>query len=404
MPLRYLFLDMNSYFASIEQQYQPELRGKPVAVAPVHAETTACIAASYEAKTFGVKTGTIIRDARRMCPGLIVVPARPKLYIEVHHRIIDAVESCLPVQKVMSIDEMICRLRGDDQRPDRAVLLARQVKQALRTKVGEYLKGSIGLGPNGMLAKVAADMQKPDGLTTIDSGELPQRLFSLKLTDFPGIGPRMEKRFWRHGVGTVEQLCSLTPVQMATVFGSKLMGRLWHDKLRGDDVSERPTKRSSLSQSRVLSPDRRHRAGAEAILIRLLHKAATRLRKIDYFAGHLSLSVRCLDAPRWQADMPLDPCQDTPTLIRAMGSLWRKWTGGGTPYKIGLVLDHLKPAKGIAPSLFGNSRKLERLSRTMDELHSEFGIQSIYFAGMHGAIHEAPVRIAFNHVPDLSIR
>ena len=87
MPLRYLFTDMNAYFASVEQQHRPELRGKPVAVAPVLAESTCCIAASYEAKAFGIKTGTMVRVARQLCPELCVVEARPKLYVETHHKI-----------------------------------------------------------------------------------------------------------------------------------------------------------------------------------------------------------------------------------------------------------------------------------------------------------------------------
>src|SRR5947209_12355645 len=108
--LRWLFLDMNSYFASVEQQLCPELRGKPVAVAPVDTDHTSCIAASYEAKAFGVKTGTNIGMARHMCPGLRVVSARPAEYIKVHHRILEIVETILHVDRVESIDEMACRL------------------------------------------------------------------------------------------------------------------------------------------------------------------------------------------------------------------------------------------------------------------------------------------------------
>src|SRR5262245_20244500 len=121
--LNYLFVDMNSYFASVEQHERPELRGRPVAVVPVKAETTCCIAASYEAKRFGVKTGTMVRDARQMCPELCVVEARPRRYVETHHRIVEAVESCLPVATVMSIDEMICKLLGGEREPGAAVTL-----------------------------------------------------------------------------------------------------------------------------------------------------------------------------------------------------------------------------------------------------------------------------------------
>src|SRR5215471_8216954 len=106
--LNWLFVDLNSYFASVEQQDRSELRGKPVGVVPMMADTTCCIAASYEAKAFGVKTGTIVADAKRMCPNMVFVEGRHELYVDYHHRVVEAVERCLPVTAVMSIDEMSC--------------------------------------------------------------------------------------------------------------------------------------------------------------------------------------------------------------------------------------------------------------------------------------------------------
>src|ERR1700727_3252543 len=108
--LRWLFLDLNSYFASVEQELRPELRGRPLAVVPVVADTTCCIAASYEAKRYGVRTGTQVGEAKALCPGIILVEARHELYVDYHHRVVEAVESCLPATSVMSIDEMACHL------------------------------------------------------------------------------------------------------------------------------------------------------------------------------------------------------------------------------------------------------------------------------------------------------
>ncbi|MEA2707782.1 MAG: polymerase, partial [Phycisphaerales bacterium] len=166
MPLRVLYLDMNSFFASVEQQLRPELRGRPVAVAAVDVDSTCCIAASYEAKQLGIRTGTPVWKARK-CKGVRIVEARPDVYVRVHHEIIKVVESCLPVHAVHSIDEMSCRLSPDESEPSAAAELAHRVKQTVRDGVGSCLSCSIGLAPNRLLAKVAADMQKPDGLTTI---------------------------------------------------------------------------------------------------------------------------------------------------------------------------------------------------------------------------------------------
>ena len=113
--VNWLFVDLNSYFASVEQEDRPELRNRPVAVVPMLTDTTVCLAASYEAKALGIKTGTTVRDARNLCPEIIFVEARHQLYVEYHHRIIAAVESVLPVSAVLSIDEMACRLIGRER-------------------------------------------------------------------------------------------------------------------------------------------------------------------------------------------------------------------------------------------------------------------------------------------------
>jgi DNA polymerase-4 len=99
MPLRYLFIDMNAFFASVEQQDDPSLRGRPVAVIPTDARTTACIAASYEAKARGVKTGTAVWEAEKLCPGIVFVVARHLRYVQMHNRIVDAVGSCIPIDR-----------------------------------------------------------------------------------------------------------------------------------------------------------------------------------------------------------------------------------------------------------------------------------------------------------------
>ena len=113
-----LFLDLNSYFASCEQHLRPELGDKPIAVVPMLSDSTCCIAASYEAKDFGIRTGTNVGEARRMCPDLILVDARPTEYIKLHHQILAAVDTCVPVETIYSIDEMSCRLMGRERQID----------------------------------------------------------------------------------------------------------------------------------------------------------------------------------------------------------------------------------------------------------------------------------------------
>ncbi|RIK59398.1 DNA polymerase, partial [candidate division KSB1 bacterium] len=280
LPLRWLFLDLNAYFASIEQELRPELRGKPVGVVPVMTDSTCCIAASYEAKAFGVKTGTIVRDAKKLCPHIQLVEARHRVYVEYHHKIVQAVESCLPVAAVLSIDEMACRLIGRERELEKALAFGRKIKQALRDKVGSTLRCSVGLAPNRFLAKVATDLQKPDGLVVIRAEELPEILHPLQLQDLPGIGRRMNTRLLKHGVYTVQQLCALSKIEMSKIWGGIIGERFWH-WLRGDDLPEIATQRRTVGHSHVLPPELRNDEGAYAVAKKLVHKAAARLRHMN---------------------------------------------------------------------------------------------------------------------------
>jgi DNA polymerase IV len=413
VSVRNLFIDMNAYFAAVEQQDKPALRGRPVAVIPTEAETTSCIAASYEAKRFGVRTGTPVWEARRLCPGIIFVSGDHRRYVIVHNRIVDAVESVLPIQKIMSIDEMTCRLLGEERNPDRAREAALRIKAAIRERAGEYLTCSIGIAPNTLLAKVAADMKKPDGLTVIDQSDLPRALHGLKLQDFPGIGPRMARRLNLFGILTVNQYCALSERGMSEAWGSKVHGSRWFRLLRGEEVAEPRSRRQTVSHSHILPPELRNEQGSYGVLVRLTHKAAARLRKIGFWAGAVSVSVGFLDEEPsarsgwnrwgWSAWRHVPQCQDTPSILRVVESLWRL-RPAGVPFQVGMVLSDLVPARSATPSLFEDDRKAAELSHAMDEVNREFGASVVHFGAMHGLEDAAPNRIAFTQIPDFDRR
>src|SRR6201994_1740226 len=235
--LQWLFLDLNSYSASVEQELRPELRDRPLAVVPLVADTTCCIAASYEAKQYGVRTGTQVGEAKRLCPGIVLVEARHELYVDYHHRVVEAVESCLPVTSVMSIDEMACRLLGREQPLLAALELAREVKAAVRRKAGSTLRCSVGLATNRYLSKVASDMEKPDGLVALTPDLLHDALSALTPRDLPGVGARMEKRLQQAGIHTMPQLLALDREHMHSAWGGIGGDKLW-PWLRGEDFEE----------------------------------------------------------------------------------------------------------------------------------------------------------------------
>ena len=307
--LNWLFVDLNSYFASCEQEARPELRGRPVGVVPMMADTTCCIAASYEAKAFGVKTGTIVADAKRMCPEIVLVEARHELYTEFHHRIVEAVESCVPVTAVCSIDEMACRLIGRERPLIAALDLGMKVKAAIRERVGTMLRSSVGLATNRYLAKIASDMEKPDGLVALPLDVLPEALRQLTLRDLPGIGARTEKRLNEKGLHTMSDLLALDCEQTGEIWGSVWGQRLWH-WLRGEDFEMAELEhQKSISHSHVLAPEMRTPEKAWAVAHKLIHKAAMRLRAQRLWACEHRPSHRfCGAAQRRTRPFPASAC------------------------------------------------------------------------------------------------
>ncbi len=403
MPLRYLFVDMNAYFASVEQHDDPRLRDKPVAVVPVEANTSSCIAVNYMAKKFGVKVGSPVWEAKKLCPEIRCVPAHPERYVEVHKEIVRAVGRCVPVSKVMSIDEMACALMGDEREPAKAEAIARSIKAEMRHSLGEVLTCSIGVGPNVMLAKVAGDMQKPDGLTVIRPEELPGRLYSLKVTDFPGIGPRMEKRFYRYGITTTKQLLDLKESALAVVWGSRVHAERWYNLLRGEEVAEAPTRRRTVGHSHVLPPDQRTPDGSRGVMVRLIHKACARLRSIGYWAGAMAVGVRYADGVKWHTARKLPHCQDTLQWLLAFGEMWdERPTDVGPPMQVWMTLTDLVAASAATPSLFPEDQQATALSHAMDAINRKFGKHAVRFGGIVGAEKTAPMRIPFNHIPKIN--
>lgn len=409
--LRWLFLDLNSYFASVEQQLTPELRGRPVVVAPVMTDATCAIAASYEAKRFGIRTGTPIHEARRRCPGLHVVPARHDLYVEFHHRVVAAIERHLPVTQVCSIDEVACRLSPSERHPEAAIALARRVKEGILREVGTCLRASVGLAPNRFLAKVASDMQKPDGLVVLTAADLPGRLMGLTLRDLPGIGPNMERRLNAAGVYDVAALWRLAPKHARLIWGSVEGERFWYALHGADLPADTAGRRRTVGHSHVLAPELRPMEEACRVARRLVLKAASRLRRLGHLAGALDLSVRLEDRRRWGGTLRIPRTQDSFALVHALDRLWRTLRDELGPVrikKVAVTLHDLTPLTEVTPDLFavglagpGTADRGMRLSRALDRIHQRYGRDAITL-GMLPSRGSAALgaKVAFTRIPD----
>ncbi len=404
-----LLIDYNGFFASCEQQDRPELRGRPVAVVPVASEHTSCIAASYDAKRAGIKVGTAVAVARRLCPGIAIVESRPELYLHYHKKLIEAVETCLPVTEVWSIDEVWCQIPPGLRERDAALDLAKKIKRAIARLAGAHLTCSIGLAPNAWLAKIASDLQKPDGLVIIEQDDLPHRLFELALRDLPGVGENMEKRLRAAGILTVAQLCAAELRELRRIWGGIEGERMWR-RLRGEEVPLPPRHTSSIGHAQILSPDLRNPDGARATLHRLLQKAALRLRHGNLFAGGLHLALKYRGS-RWSEAVTFTDTQDTLEFIRVLNLLWNRRPARRVDhFSVGVTLFALVPAESrteLLPGLLderpGDSARRAALNATLDHINKKLGKHSVVYGGAVGALAYAPIRIAFQRIPDLAL-
>ncbi|MFT3790808.1 MAG: hypothetical protein QM741_06970 [Rudaea sp.] len=412
MTLRSLFVDFNSYFASVEQQADAALRGRPVGVVPVMAETTCCIAASAEAKKHGVKTGTLVREARKLCPQIALVPAQPSLYIGYHNKLIAAIGDCIPISgKPPSIDEVACELIGRERERGNAVKIARQIKAAV-CDVGDWLRCSIGIAPNHFLAKTASDMDKEDGLVVLGPSDLPHALYRFDLNDLCGIGANMGERLRACGIDSVERLCAADKPTLREIWGG-IEGERFHDALRGVWQPHRDPQRASIGHSHVLGPELRSAAGARAVLVKLLAKAAMRLRHEGYVAAALSVRIKHVGADAWAADVRFEATDDSRGFLRQLESALARRDrhthrlplrgDKPAPLAVGVTLHRLQRRAESNGSLFTDEKRTRALNGVIDRINYKFGNNTLYFGAMQAALGAAPMRIPFQHVPDVAL-
>ncbi|MBL4894638.1 MAG: hypothetical protein JKY59_07210 [Emcibacter sp.] len=416
--LRWLYIDLNSYFASVEQQLQPQLRGKPVVVVPTSGTDSTCaIAACYEAKALGIKTGTMIYDARRICPTLMIVPARHDKYVDYHHRIMTEIERHIPLTKICSIDEVACRLMGDEQKKDNAIALARRIKKGITDNVGICLGSSVGIAPNRFLSKVASNLQKPDGLTVIEGQDLPGCLLHLSLRDLPGIGRKMEQRLASAGITSLQSFWDLAPKHARSVWHSVQGERFWY-ALHGIEVSEPPeTKRHTIGHSHVLAPQMRPRHKARMVARRLTVKAVTRLRRLGFHASLYNLYVRYdirgpREQTRWQSHVKLPPTQDNFAFLQALNHLWDaipKTQNAARIKHISISLYGLIHEEDIMPDMFArledpvarNQKKNTQLSQAMDRINGKYGLDTVVIGALPCPLSpHTGSKIAFTRIPE----
>ena len=402
--VNYLFLDMNSYFASVAQQEEPHLRGRPVGIVTTDKRGACCIAASYEAKAFGIGVGTRREEAKELCPGIQFREAKHDLYVDYHHQIIEAIEHVHPIEKAHSVDEFAIRLVGIARELKTAKQIGEEMRHSIAQYVGVAMRCSIGLGSSKLLAKMAGEMKKPDGMEWLTPAVMPQKLAQFKLGDLPGIGKRMEKRLISAGITNIKQLYELQPKHARKLWNG-VTGERFILALQGHDIPDPETTPHSLGHGQILTTGNRNQEGARLVARRLLIKAATRLRRGEFFANHLYLSGKCEINKRRSRSISMQATQDSFQLLNLFAKSWPQLELE-KPMSVGIMLGGLTHESQHTADLFedrissGKTNTREQLCSAVDALNQKFGQDTIIYGEKPKTITKySGAKIAFGRIP-----
>ncbi len=411
-----LYIDFDCFFASVEQQLQPRLREHPIGVLPFMSKASCIIAPSREAKPYGVKTGMRVKEALELCPDLLFTPARHDVYVRLHHKIYQCIESCVHIDQACSIDEVVCTLLGRERKNFES--LAYRRRKVLSDEIGSYISCSMGFAPNRLLAKIASDFEKPEGTVIWQPQQYTKQLFTLELKDLPGIGQSMGRRLKTANIHSVEKLYSMTAENMRRIWGSIEGERFWYS-LHGYAIEPITTSRGMFGHSRILSPENRNPRHARNCARLLTVKAARRLRRDKRMASAFSLSLRFENKLKWFGEEHFVFAADDHTFLTALTKLWtsamqnHKSDKNKYPYRIKQVsisIHHLNKSEQRQGDLFSNheqtqqkQEKWNNLTQTMDEIVNKYGNK----AASLGIWEDPPggyagAKIAFGRIPDLS--
>jgi DNA polymerase-4 len=376
--LSILHVDMDAFFAAIEQLDNPSLRGKPILVGG-DGPRGVVATASYEARPYGCHSAPPMAVAKRLCPHAIVVPGRYSRYREVSDKLFDVMESFTPVVQGLSIDEAFLDITGSERLHGSAIDVARRLKQCVRDEL--HLTASVGVAPNKFLAKLASDLEKPDGLTVIRYEDVDRILPPLPVTRIWGIGPKTARRLEGMCIRTIGDLRKATDATLRRLLGDD--AERCRDLAYGRDAREVVTdsEAKQVSQERTFGVDVADREIVLAELHDQVQHVARRLRKHHFRAGGVTLKIRFGEFQTITRSRALDePTDRTDVLWNVTREVFNEWADKSfQPIRlIGMAAKSLTTA-GEQLSLFADPgrEKSQKLDRIVDTIVDRFGKSAV---------------------------
>ena len=381
-----MHIDLNSCFATVEQQARPMLRGKPVAIANRRTDKTSIVTASYEAKSMGVKVGMKVREAKVLCPNLVVLESDPSKYRYVYHRLLDIMKDYSAHVTMKSIDEGVidfhnttAEIQGRD-----LVEIGYEIKQRLKDEIGIWMRCNIGIATNRFLAKQAAGLHKPDGLDVITPGNIREVLGSLKLTDLTGIAYRNEKRLNSVGIYTPLEFLDTDVVVLQRVVFKSIVGRWWYDRLRGYEVDDVDSDVKRVGRQYVLESFNLTHEEVAKRLHHLCESVGSRMRSQNKSARGIYVYAKTLDRGYWHSStLSLLPFYSDQTIFALARQLFDQAPDGLK--EIGVHCYELMPIDDPQISFFNDQIVRERqVTGAIDGINKRYGERTIHSADTLG--------------------
>lgn len=376
---------MNSYFASVEQAHRPSLQGKPVIVTAdpygnPKGRRSVVAAASYEAKKFGVKSGMPLFEALKLCSQAILVGGNPYKYAHLSHRLYQLLKSYSDLVEVYSIDEAFLDVTHTQHLFGGAEKLAFELKERVKKEL--RITCSVGVAPNKLVAKMASDWQKPDGLSIVKEEDLPEILWEKPVEEIIGIGEKRKLKLAQMGIRTIGELARTSPANLRRAFG--IVGEYLYNAAWGRDdqpVNPFPPSPKSLSHSLTVEKNLKTLEEKQALLLYLIDELAFRLRQEGFKAGKMAVGLRFLDLSFKFKEVTICPPTSNTRRLFAYGLKALKELPLSFPVRlIAVAFSSLQPLKEEQLSLFEDSSKECLRDEAKDQVVKAFGPGAIFYA------------------------
>lgn len=376
-----LHVDLDAFFASVEQLDDPALAGRPVLVGGTGPRGVVA-AASYEARAFGCRSAMPTAVARRLCPHAVVVKPRGDRYSELSRRVFELLESATPLIQPLSIDEAFLDVTGSVRLLGEGRAIGEKLREAIKRETG--LTASVGVAPNKFLAKLASDLEKPDGLVVIEPQRVREVLDPLPVSRIPGVGPAAEKRLHGVGVRTIGELARLPEGVASSRLGS-FGSYVWRLAQGEDDRPVTPDREAkSIGHERTFGADLEDAEEVRAVMLREAEDVARRVRRHGLCAKGVTVKIRFGDFKTITRSATLEcPTDSTKELAASALRLFDAWTEteGFRPVRlIGVTATHLSRGGQAQLSLFDAPKSREKqaaLDKAADEIAAKFGKDAI---------------------------